>query len=306
MKKYVIILMFLFLTGCGMNELEDIEFESSKSEMRDFVIKENNQIEPEQLNLEDCNEPRDITLINDEIYLLDGQPSRIKRYDLDGNFIDHYDLKYIPNPSLMKATQDNIYIYDNSINKIFVMNMGYDIIQEISIKSIMPDSKMIDMEVNQNKIYLSADAVDEKDAVVVGYDLQGNEEIIVKNVNGFIDSFNGSLFMANTLEYVSNDEAYGFQAGSNSYSKIYPEKKDVLKFPNAYMPVDFVSTDNQLYVYNTSIQTLDSWNLNTGEYENTLLNFNGSEEINVKLDMNENVLVILMRDSKQVYKLHIK
>lgn len=306
MNKYVIFLMLLCLTGCGMNELEDIEFDSAKSEMRDFTIKENSQIVSEQLNLEKINAPQDISLINDDIYLLDSEPNSIKRYNLNGELIGSHDLSQIPNPSLMKGNQENIFIYDSAINKVFVLNFDYDIIHEISIKSIMPDSRIVDMEVYQDKVFLSADAVEEDDAVIVSYDLEGNEEIIVKNVNGYIGSLNGSLYMTNTLEYVKTNEGYGFQSGKNMFTKIYPEKTDVLKFPNAYMPVDFVGTESRLYVFNTSILTLDLWNLDTGEYDSTLLSFNGRDEQNIKLDMNEKVLVILLKDSNQLYKLNLE
>ena len=306
MNKYAIFLILLCLTGCGMNELEDIEFDSAKSEMRDFTIKEDSQIVSEQLNLEKINVLQDISLINDDIYLLDSEPNSIKRYNLNGELIESHDLSQIPNPSLMKGNQEYIYIYDSAINKVFVLNFDYDIIHEISIKSIMSDSRIVDMEVYQDKVFLSADAVEEDDAVIVSYDLEGNEEIIVKNVNGYIGSLNGSLYMTNTLEYVKTNEGYGFQSGKNMFTKIYPEKTDVLKFPNAYMPVDFVGTESRLYVFNTSILTLDLWNLDTGEYDSTLLSFNGKDEQNIKLDMNEKVLIILLKDSNQLYKLNLE
>lgn len=303
MKKHIIlILMIGFCWACTDNA--SIDSWNVESEMENFIIKVDNSVDYDEMNLESSPDPSDIYISNNSLIILNTDPKRLNVYHFDGKLIRSYSLDTLEKPELLSLDTEKVYIYDSLLNQVKLFDHEMTELGEISLESFQPDTTLRDMEILDGNIYLSTDGLGH-DANIYSYNNEGLQDKIKTDFNGYIAKVNDDLYASNTMELYIDEGLAGAVSGKNELIKMDLEQSLVLAYPNGYMPLDFVVDSNRLFVYNGALNTLDEWGIEHQTYKRSLIQMDFDSDLRAKIALDKDVLFLLMPNQNKLFKIKL-
>lgn len=282
MKKgwVILILMLLFITGCGKEQ--DVSNNTEKPYTVDPV--DGDVI----IVYEDGYEAEIISVLEEEIRIngmicraedmlaVDTSGNRILRLNYEGEIIETIGntgngAGEFLNPTEIAVYEDKLYILDAGNLRIQVMNQNFEVENIISLEGLgtysigeLYDSLAV---VNENMIFLTT-SYDYKI-----YLIKNQKEMIVLEDNfcGTCTAENGKAYFAQSM--ILTDSMGNAVSGKVFYAE-YDEKESLVKnqLPYHNTPLDIVISGEDMFVINGSYRAVERCDLN-GDYNSTIYKF---------------------------------
>ena len=279
----------------------------------DFFVNENIEIDKWTIQSTYISHPIGITFLDGFLYVTDKKANNIVVLDNKGNF-QHKSLEselFLIDPTIIDTDGKLLYIVDSGNNQLKILTKNFEIIQSINLPTLTPGVEYWDLEVIDDKIYLSSNSLLEENAVIYKLDKTGSVKRIGKEFIGYISDYKGKLMAVNSFEYYKgeNEDGHlveGGVTGINSLFKVINDGslKQIFKYVDNYIPLDFLCTDKYYYVFSAAFAHLDKYTLD-GQYLETVIKFDESD-LFIQLEVVDNSILIAYPIKKTIYKINLE
>ncbi len=309
---YVLVL-FVFITSLSFSFFE---WNNKDEEMPDtFSLK---TINNEKINIEEwtfektsVKAPAGIVFLGDFIYVTDKDSDAIVVLDKNGDFKrDSSESNlYLFEPTVIKTDGEFLYVIDSGYNQLKILSQNFDLINSINLPGLYLGDQYWDLEIIEEKIYLTAGTPIIETTGIFELDKAGTVHQFGKKFVGYLSNFSGDLMAINAMEYFEGEDetgqyVRGVQAGRNGLFEVNEDKlKKRYEYVRKYTPLDFLLVDDHIYLFSGSRSNLDKYTTD-GQYIETILNLEYADYYVQLESMGDSIL--LVRPTEDIfYKIDI-
>lgn len=225
----------------------------------------------------DLSEPMGITVLGDDIIVVDSNNHRLLRIDENGEVLQiigkagHGHGEFLKPTAVVTDKENQIYVADSGNSRIQKFNKQGEFVLawELPVlKDLMSFERIDDLAIDSNNnLYISVFSPNPQKSRIHIVDSKGNITSIGKKLIGHLEVDHNRVIIATSLEVKSDTE---LESG-NHFIHIFENEKIISskKLPHGYNPADIVAYNNELYIFSKGYQQLDRFNLE-GEYINTV------------------------------------
>ncbi|GAA0365886.1 NHL repeat-containing protein [Bacillus horti] len=266
MKKIACALCFflaLILVGCSQNTNHEVNINR--------IFAEEYSIEELELEVE-LKEPRGLTMIGDDLIIVDSGNNRLLRINKSGKLVQtigetgHGNGEFL-NPVAVAVDEQFIYVADSGNSRVQKLTMDGSFIEDWKIEGLQNftiTNRMLDIEVDANQnIYLSVLSLNNKLSKVHILNSGGKVSTIGKDSIGYLGIENNQLFFVSILERIDRDTLEG--RNNQVFEIIDGKMVNKKSLPTSYSPADLTFYNEQMYMFSRGYQAIDRFNLD-GDY----------------------------------------
>lgn len=290
----IILVLTIGCSSCGNDYDEthsDLEiYEIQKKQSTEYFSRE---IELSELKL---NSISGIAKGNFQVYISDKKAGGIGVYNAQLESLKFHKENLI-SPSLLAFQNGEIFVVDEIQGKIIQFSEDFNVVDEFPLPYKDRDSFYLDIDIDDDTIYLTCFAAIHTDAHILLIDRDSKEiTAIGEDFLGFIELQNGQ-YAINTLEAYRKPGEEGFKGGNNALYQIKGKSLEkVCSLIQGSVSGDFFFEKNQIIVYTAGWSGIDRYNLE-GHYLETLISFSKSDPQTILLPLDDRILVLMPKES---------
>lgn len=291
--RYIFTIFILLLAGCDTGQYASSQTNEDEIPSREFVTAEGFTTRMLSNELPQIGQIGHAYSFDDKVYVSDqGNGTLIHVLKGNGEYEDaiHLQGKTISEPGPL-VIQDGIYIADNETQNVEAFDLTGKYIKSIPFKYPsdfgMPHSRIVDMEILDNWLYLSDQGGKNGISRVNVLDGQSVEPILFPWI-GNLAVKDGILYLSASMnegnsENVSASEGNEIVAtASDGFIARVTENQEIIKlfsFTDGYMPCDFLVRNEDILVVSGSWNVVDRYE-SSGTYIDTPANLNRNMDVN--------------------------
>jgi len=253
----ILILLSIF-SGCGSMIQNDVVFLDNLNIIdtylfNEFIINEN------------LSNPTDILFADNYLFISDTRNNRILKINLIGEIEKQigsagYGKNEFISPKSMQYINNNIYIHDKDNNRICIYDLDLNYIDALDLPvydNVVEE--IMDFIVNdRNEIYFSLRTPDKNYLNFI--DSTNKIQIIKSDSFGNFKQFNDKIYYITGHELKKDGSTVHFSSGE-SYLQIFFNnvQENIYSLPYKYTPSDIIITDEYIYMFSVTFNTLDKF-----------------------------------------------
>lgn len=258
--------------------------------------------------------PRGITVLDDYIYVTDKKSNSIIVLDKNGTFQHQSseDELFLLKPTIINTDGESLYVIDSGNNQLKIVSKEFELLQAFNLPVSSTGDEYWDLEVVDEKIYLSSHTAGEDEAVICEFNKGGIVNKIGKSFVGHLSEFNDKLMAIQSFECYSTTDRNGhvedgWESGKNGLFKVADDELiPEFDFEDKYGPLDFLYINDYIYVFSCATVSIDKYTRD-GQYIETVLALDMRDfDIFVQLTSYDDVILVAYPKTKSIYKIELE
>jgi len=184
-------------------------------------------------------------------------------------------------PVAIASYDKEIYVVDENDGKVQVFDLDGTLKNKYYVSDL--DSmylSVLDIEVNENNIYISVAGGNKKLLYVYILEKSGGEvNKIGKLCMGSLGKGNeNEIYFGQVYDYIEDDGYSGYESGSSYISRIVGDKmSELFQLPQGYMPSDILQHNDNIFVFSKALKQVDVFDMQ-GQYIKTIFSEESSTQ----------------------------
>lgn len=272
----LIISTLLFLCGCNKEKT----FEPSVEEY------DNQKLMYEKKLIEDASMGSfgSLTCMGNNIYVVCTGSNCILKYSKEGQLVDTFGRVgkgegEFSKPIAICNFDNEIYVMDENDGRIQVFDENGKFIKKYNVEELeSPYVSVVDLEANEEKIYVSVVGCEKKSLKIYDIDKSnGKVSKIGDMAMGALGKDEKNIYFAKAFDFFKEKNSSGYRDGESYIASV--TDKDVVKhfqLPDTYSPADIAVFNHQMYVFSRAYTQIDVFEMD-GSYVETVFSEKSTE-----------------------------